>query len=256
MTLFKNLYQYRELLKTNIQKEIRGKYKGSFLGVLWSFLNPLLMVLVYALVFSIILRQDIPNYIIFLIVGVIPWNFFTTVINQGTNCIWINSGIIKKVYFPREILPVSVVLAGLVNFLISCIIIMLFVLISGMGFSWHLVWLPLIAILQTLFSLGLLFALCAIDTFARDVEYLVTFLLNLLFYATPIVYTADMFGQYKWILYLNPMTHFIEAYRSIFYYQTSPSMTSIMYISLFTILFLLFGYWIFRKLEKSFAEEV
>ena len=256
MTLFKNLYQYRELLKTNIQKEIRGKYKGSFLGVLWSFLNPLLMVLVYALVFSIILRQDIPNYIIFLIVGVIPWNFFTTVINQGTNCIWINSGIIKKVYFPREILPVSVVLAGLVNFLISCIIIMLFVLISGMGFSWHLVWLPLIAILQTLFSLGLLFALCAIDTFARDVEYLVTFLLNLLFYATPIVYTADMFGQYKWILYLNPMTHFIEAYRSIFYYQSSPSMTSIMYISLFTILFLLFGYWIFRKLEKSFAEEV
>lgn len=256
MTLFKNLYQYRELLKTNIQKEIRGKYKGSFLGVLWSFLNPLLMVLVYALVFSIILRQDIPNYIIFLIVGVIPWNFFTTVINQGTNCIWINSGIIKKVYFPREILPVSVVLAGLVNFLISCIIIMLFVLISGMGFSWHLVWLPLIAILQTLFSLGLLFALCAIDTFARDVEYLVTFLLNLLFYATPIVYTADMFGQYKWILYLNPMTHFIEAYRSIFYYQTSPSMTSIMYISLFTILFLLFGYWIFRKLEKGFAEEV
>ena len=256
MTLFKNLYQYRELLKTNIQKEIRGKYKGSFLGVLWSFLNPLLMVLVYALVFSIILRQDIPNYIIFLIVGVIPWNFFTTVINQGTNCIWINSGIIKKVYFPREILPVSVVLAGLVNFLISCIIIMLFVLISGMGFSWHLVWLPLIAILQTLFSLGLLFALCAIDTFARDVEYLVTFLLNLLFYATPIVYTADMFGQYKWILYLNPMTHFIEAYRSVFYYQTSPSMTSIMYISLFTILFLLFGYWIFRKLEKSFAEEV
>ena len=256
MTLFKNLYQYRELLKTNIQKEIRGKYKGSFLGVLWSFVNPLLMVLVYALVFSIILRQDIPNYIIFLIVGVIPWNFFTTVINQGTNCIWINSGIIKKVYFPREILPVSVVLAGLVNFLISCIIIMLFVLISGMGFSWHLVWLPLIAILQTLFSLGLLFALCAIDTFARDVEYLVTFLLNLLFYATPIVYTADMFGQYKWILYLNPMTHFIEAYRSIFYYQTSPSMTSIMYISLFTILFLLFGYWIFRKLEKGFAEEV
>ena len=153
MTLFKNLYQYRELLKTNIQKEIRGKYKGSFLGVLWSFLNPLLMVLVYALVFSIILRQDIPNYIIFLIVGVIPWNFFTTVINQGTNCIWINSGIIKKVYFPREILPVSVVLAGLVNFLISCIIIMLFVLISGMGFSWHLVWLPLIAILQTLFTI-------------------------------------------------------------------------------------------------------
>ena len=256
MTIFKNLYQYRELLKTNIKKEIRGKYKGSFLGVLWSFLNPLLMVLVYALVFSLIFRQDIPNYVIFLIVGVIPWNFFTTVINQGTNCIWINGGIIKKVFFPREILPVSVVLAGLVNFLISCVIILIFVFFSGIGFSWHLIWLPLIAVLQTLFSLGLLFALSSIDVYVRDVEYLITFILNLLFYATPIVYTADMFGQYKWLLYLNPMTHFIEAYRSIFYYQTSPSLASLGYISIFTIVFLILGYMIFRKLEKGFAEEV
>ena len=255
--IFKNLYQYRELLKTNVKKEIRGKYKGSFLGVLWSFLNPLLMVLVYALVFSAILKQDIPNYVIFLIVGVIPWNFFTTVIMQGTNCIWINGGIIKKVYFPREILPVSVVLAGLVNFLISCVIIFIFVLFSGMGFSIHLIWLPLIAILQTLFSLGLLFILSAVDVYVRDVEYLINFLISLLFYATPIVYTVDLFPEsVRWILYLNPMTHFIDAYRSIFYYQTAPSLMSILYISLFAVFFLVFGYMIFRKLEKGFAEEV
>ena len=255
--IFKNLYQYRELLKTNVKKEIRGKYKGSFLGVLWSFLNPLLMVLVYALVFSVILKQDIPNYVIFLIVGVIPWNFFTTVIMQGTNCIWINGGIIKKVYFPREILPVSVVLAGLENFLISCVIIFIFVLFSGMGFSIHLVWLPLIAILQTLFSLGLLFILSAVDVYVRDVEYLMNFLISLLFYATPIVYTVDLFPEsVRWILYLNPMTHFIVAYRSIFYYQTAPSLMSILYISLFAVFFLVFGYMIFRKLEKGFAEEV
>ena len=257
MTIFKSLYQYRELLKTNVQKEIRGKYKGSFLGVLWSFLNPLLMVLVYALVFSIILKQDIPNYIIFLIVGVIPWNFFTTVISQGTNCIWINGGIIKKVFFPREILPVSVVLAGLINFLISCIIILIFVFFSGIGFSWHLIWLPLIAVLQTLFSLGLLFALSAIDVYVRDVEYIISFLLNLLFYATPIIYTAELFPEsVRWILYLNPMTHFINAYRNIFYYQTSPSLMSLIYISIFVILFLIFGYLIFKKLERGFAEEV
>ena len=255
--IFKNLYQYRELLKTNVKKEIRGKYKGSFLGVLWSFLNPLLMVLVYALVFSVILKQDIPNYVIFLIVGVIPWNFFTTVIMQGTHRIWINGGIIKKVYFPREILPVSVVLAGLVNFLISCVIIFIFVLFSGMGFSIHLIWLPLIAILQTLFSLGLLFILSAVDVYVRDVEYLMNFLISLLFYATPIVYTVDLFPEsVRWILYLNPMTHFIDAYRSIFYYQTAPSLMSILYISLFAVFFLVFGYMIFRKLEKGFAEEV
>ena len=97
MKVFHDLYQYRELLKTNVQKEIRGKYKGSFLGVLWSFINPLLMVLVYALVFPYIMRTNVDNYLIFLIVAIIPWNFFTTVINSGCNCIWINGGIIKKV---------------------------------------------------------------------------------------------------------------------------------------------------------------
>ena len=257
MTIFKNLYQYRELLKTNVQKEIRGKYKGSFLGVLWSFLNPLLMVLVYALVFSIILKQDIPNYIIFLIVGVIPWNFFTTVITQGTNCIWINGGIIKKVFFPREILPVSVVLAGLVNFLISCIIILIFVFFSGIGFSWHLIWLPLIAVLQTLFSLGLLFALSAIDVYVRDVEYLVNFLLSLLFYATPIVYSVDAIPEnFTWIFKFNPMTYIIEGYRDIFYYQTTPEMGSLLIVLVIGILLCITGYLLFNKLQKKFAEEL
>ena len=101
MKVFKELYQYRELLKTNVQKEIRGKYKGSFLGVLWSFLNPLLMVLVYALVFPYIMRTNVDNYLVYLITGVIHWNFFTTCITTGCNCVWINGGIIKKVYFPR-----------------------------------------------------------------------------------------------------------------------------------------------------------
>lgn len=162
IVMFKNLYQYRELLKTNVQKEIRGKYKGSFLGVLWSFLNPLLMVLVYAIVFPYIMRTNIDNYLVYLITGVIPWNFFTTCITTGCNCVWINGGIIKKVYFPREILPISVVTAGFINFLISCVIILLFVLFSGIGFSIQLLWLPLIAIIQAILSLGLLFILSAI----------------------------------------------------------------------------------------------
>lgn len=257
MSIFKNLYHYRELLKTNIQKEIRGKYKGSFLGILWSFLNPLLMVLVYALVFPYIMRTNVENYLIFLIVAIIPWNFFTTCITTGCNCVWINGGIIKKVYFPREILPVSVILAGLINFLISCIIILVFLLLGGVGFSLQLLWLPLIVIIQSMFSLGLLFILSAVNVYVRDVEYLVSFLLNLLFYATPILYTADMFPQnIRFLLYLNPMTHFIDAYRSIFYYQTLPNFTSLFYIFFFSFFILILGYFVFRKLEKGFAEEV
>lgn len=257
MTIFKNLYQYRELLKTNVQKEIRGKYKGSFLGVLWSFLNPLLMVAVYAIVFPYIMRVSVPNYLIFLIVAIIPWNFFTTCITTGCNCIWMNGGIIKKVYFPREILPISVVCAGLINFLISCVIILIFVFFGGIGFSLQLLWLPLIAIIQSVLSLGLLFILSAINVYVRDIEYIVSFILNLLFYATPILYTADMFPEkIRWILYLNPMTHLVDSYRSIFYTKTMPNLGSLLYISIVALIILVIGYLIFRKLEKGFAEEV
>ncbi len=257
MSIFKNLYQYRELLKTNVQKEIRGKYKGSFLGVLWSFLNPLLMVLVYALVFPYIMRVPVDNYLVFLIVAIIPWNFFTTCITTGCNCVWLNGGIIKKVYFPREILPVSVIVAGLINFFISCLIILLFVIFGGVGLSIHILWLPLIAIIQSMLSLGLLFILSAINVYVRDVEYVVTFFLNLLFYGTPILYQASMFPEkIRWVLYLNPMAHLIDIYRSIFYYKMMPNLGSVCYILALSFMILIIGYMVFRKLEKGFAEEV
>ena len=257
MSIFKNLYQYRELLKTNVQKEIRGKYKGSFLGVLWSFLNPLLTVLVYAIVFPYIMRVKVPNYLIFLIVAIIPWNFFTTCITTGCNCVWLNGGIIKKVYFPREILPVSVILAGLINFLISCVIILIFLFFGGVGFSIHLLWLPVIAIIQSFLSLGLLFILSAINVYVRDVEYVVAFFVNLLFYGTPILYTVEMFPKnISWILKINPLGHLIDAYRSIFYYQTMPNFGSLLYLIIVSLIILIIGYSVFRKLEKGFAEEV
>ena len=126
MSHFKEIFKYSEFLKSNVKKDIRGKYKGSFLGVLWSFINPLLSVVVYAIVFRYIMRFNIEHYLIYLIAGIIPWTFFTTSINSGMNSILFNANIIKKVYFPREILPISSVTSGLVNFLISCIIILLF----------------------------------------------------------------------------------------------------------------------------------
>ena len=257
MNVFKELYQYRELLKTNVHKEIRGKYKGSVLGVLWSFLNPLLMVAVYAIVFPYLMRMQMDNYLVFLITGVIPWVFFTTVVTSGCNCVWINGGIIKKVYFPREILPISVVSAGLINFLISCIIILIFVLAGGIGLSINLVWLPVIAIIQCALSLGMLFILSAINVYVRDVEYLVQFIMNLVFYATPIIYNVSMFPQkFRWILYLNPMAHLIDAYRSIFYYKTMPDLTSLGIMGIVSFVVLVLGYIVFKKMEKGFAEEV
>ncbi len=258
MSLFKELYQYRELLKTNVKKEIRGKYKGSFLGVLWSFVNPLLMVLVYAIVFPYIMRFQEDNYLIFLIVAIIPWNFFTTVIAQGSITVRTNGNIIKKVYFPREILPISVVLSGLINFLISCIIIFIFLICSGIGLSWYLLLLPVIAIIEFMLSLGIVFAISSINIYVRDLEYIVNFIISLLFYATPVLYNINMFNG-SWIsklLLLNPMTHIINSYRDIMYYQQLPNMKNLGVVALVSFVIMVIGYKIFKKLEKGFAEEV
>ena len=257
MNFFKELYHYRELLKTNVKKDVRGKYKGSFLGILWSFINPLLQVLVYALVFPYIMKVETENYLIFLICGIIPWTWFITSISQGTTSITNNANLIKKVYFPREILPISVVTSGLVNFLISCLIILIFVIFGGLGITWHLVFLPFIIIVQYLFTLALIFVLSAFNVYVKDVEYIVAFIINMLFYATPILYTTEMFnGPILWLFRLNPLAHLINAYRDVFYVHHIPNLINLSILLGVSILLVIICYIIFKKLEKRFAEEV
>ena len=258
MKLFKELYQYRELLKTSVKKDIRGKYKGSFLGVLWSFVNPLLQVLVYAIVFPYIMKVQTDNYLIFLICGIIPWTWFITSISGGTNCIRLNANLIQKVYFPREILPISIVTSGMVNFLISCLIILIFVLLGGLGISWHLVFLPLIILIQYIITLAFLFLLSAVNVYIKDVEYLVVFILNMAFYATPVLYSSEVFAgsNLAWIFKINPMAHLINAYRDIFYVHQIPQLGSLAILLVAGLVLLVLCYLAFDKLEKRFAEEI
>lgn len=257
MKLVQDLKNYREFLKSNVKKDIRGKYKGSFLGVLWSFINPLLSVLVYAIVFPYIMRIKVENYLIYLITGIIPWTFFTSSINMGMISILSNADIIKKVYFPRIILPISTITSCLVNFLISCIIILIFCIGSGLGISIHLLWLPFIAIIQYVMLLGFTFILSAIEMYMRDIEHIVSFILSMAFYVTPILYTPDIFpDNLAWVLKLNPMAYLVNAYRSVFFYQKMPDMMGILIVGIFSIVIFFIGYLIFEKLQKGFAEEV
>lgn len=259
MKLFKDLYGYRELLKTNIKKDIRGKYKGSFLGVLWSFINPLLMTLVYAIVFPYLMRgAGYEHYTTFLIIGILPWNWFTTSIAQGTFTILGNAGIIKKVYFPREILPISVVVSGLVNFLISCLVMALFIIFSGIGFNIYLIYLPLVIMTQFLFTLGIVFITSAINIYIRDLEYIINFIIQMLFYATPILYSMDMFtgSRIGTIIQFNPMTPIINSYRNILYWGVTPQIKSLIFVLIGSIFLCFIGLKIFRRLSKGFAEEV
>ncbi len=255
--MIKELYQYRQLLKSNVRKEIRGKYKGSFLGVLWSFVNPLLMTLVYAIVFPFLLRNSQEHYTTFIIIGILPWNWFTTSISQGTNSILVNGGIIKKVYFPRAILPISIIVSGLVNFLISCLIIFIFLICSGIGFSFNILYLPIIILLQFILQLGIILITSSIDVYVRDAEYIINFFISLLFYATPILYSLDMFPQkLRFILQLNPVASLVTSYKNILYYQIAPNFMQLGYVLVLSLFLLWIGMKIFNKLEKGFAEEL
>ena len=256
--MIKELYDYRELLKSNIRKDIRGRYKASVLGVLWSFINPLLTVLVYAIVFPYLMRSTAENYIVYLVTGIIPWTFFQTVLNQCLTCIKSNAGIIKKVYFPRVILPISAMCSGIINFFISCLIILVFCVVWNVGISWHIILVPLIALIEGLFALGLGMALGAMDAYLQDLEYIVNFITQLLFYGTPIVYEISQFSSQSvlsFLIRLNPMTTIMNSYRDVFLYHQIPDLGALAIVGVFTIVVVLIGYVIFTKLEKGFAEQ-
>ena len=257
MQIFKELYNYREFLKTSIKKEFRGKYKKSFLGVLWSFLNPLFQLLIYAIVFPFILRNNVDNYTIFLIVALMPWNFFNMTILQSAASIVANGGIIKKVYFPREILPISTATSNLLNFLITGIIVFAALLISGIGIGTSVLVLPLIIIIQYILQLGLAFIFSSITVYVRDVEYLLNVFMMLMFYLCPIVYSADMIpDKFLSIFKLNPMFHIIRYYRTILYDKQIPNMSHVFILLIACLSILIIGYLIFQKCKKRFAEEL
>ncbi len=256
MNIFKNLYDYRELLYTSVKKDVRGKYKNSFLGVIWSFLNPLLQIAVYAFVFGKILNVGTDNYAVFICCGLIPWTFFSTAINKCAFTIIENGGIIKKVYFPREVLPVSVVTAECVNFFISTLIILAFVFFSGIGFSWHIVFYPFILAVLYLFLIAISFLFSSITVYVRDLQHFIGVGLQLMFYATPIAYSSSRVpANFQWVVKINPVAYVIEGFRDIFLNHTMPDIIGLGIIALVSIALFIVNYAIFSKLQKGFAEQ-
>lgn len=257
MNLFKNLHNYREFLKTSIKKEFRGKYKKSFLGVLWSFLNPLFQLLIYAIVFPLILKNNIENYTVFLIVALMPWTFFNSTIIQSAACIVNNAGIVKKVYFPREILPISTATSNLINFLITQLIVFIALIVSGIGIGKSIILFPIVVLIQYILQLGLAFIFSAITVYIRDVEYIINIFMMLMFYLCPIVYEPSMIPEeFLKFFKLNPMFHIISLYRTILYDKQIPDILSIFWLFVACFIILIFGYRVFNRLQKRFAEEL
>lgn len=257
MKLFKNIYEYREFLKTNVKKDVRGKYKKSFLGVLWSFLYPLLQMAVYAFVFGSVLKVGEPNFAVFICCGLIPWNFFSTSINRSTTTFIENAGIIKKVYLPRELLPISAVSAEAVNFIISTIIIIVFVLLSGLGFSLTWLFYPVLLIVLYVFLLAISLFLSSLTVYFRDIQHFTGIFLQMMFYATPIAYAGSRVPEkFSFVLKLNPIAYIIDGFRDIFMNHQIPELFPLLCLFLIGVVLFIIGYFFFNKLQKGFAEEL
>ncbi|WP_304181547.1 ABC transporter permease [Leptotrichia trevisanii] len=257
MKILKEIYNYRQMIYSLVNKELKVRYKGSILGFFWTFLNPLLQLIIYTIVFSVILKSNIKNFHIYLFVGLVPWIFFTTCIQAGSVSIVANKDLVKKIYFPRIVLPIATVNAAFMNMIYTMIVVILTVFFSEIGLSWYILLLPFIMILQYIMVLGITFVFAALNVFFRDLEYILSIVLMAWFYLTPIVYTIDMVPkEYRGIFFINPMTSIIMFYREILYYKKIPDFSFFSNIVLYSIVMIFIGYFIFEKLQKSFAEEL
>ena len=258
LTIFSDIYKYRQMIFSLVHKELRGKYKGSVLGFFWTFLNPLLQLLVYTFVFSIIMKQNIDKYYLFLFVALVPWIFFSSCVAAGSNCVFSYGDLVKKIYFPREVLPISFVTSQFVNMLYTFIVIFAVIICTRHGVNFvALLYLPAIMIVEYLLALGMTLLFSAITVYVRDVAHFLGIITMAWQFLTPVMYPpTSVPAKYQPVFNLNPMTHVIEAYRDILYYKQIPDLKTLGVAVAMGVFFLVFGELVFSKLQKGFAENL
>lgn len=258
MKTFKELYEYREMIASLVRKDLRGRYKGSVLGFLWTFINPLLQLAVYTIVFSIILPTNIDKYYLHLFVALIPWIFFSSCLSVGSGIILAEKNLVTKIYFPREVLPVSYVTSCFVNMLYCFIVVLAVVLISGVPFNLA-AWLclPVIMAVEYILALGITLITSSITVYFRDLQHILGIGAMAWQFMTPVMYPIDIVpDRFMPIFMLNPMTPVIIAYRDIMYFGRIPSFSTLMHALIFGMVTFVAGVVIFSFLKRHFAEEL
>ncbi len=254
----KEYVEHNELLLNLIAKELKLKYKNSMLGFLWSFINPFILMAVYTFIFGVVFKsRGIANYPIFLLVGLLPWNFLALSLSSSVASIIGNASLVKKVYFPREFLVISVVAANLVTFMLELVVLFAFLLLYGYRFYYFIPVLMLAIALESILVSGLCLFFASANVYFRDIQQLLSVILLLWFFATPIVYKLEMVpSKLQFFLKLNPMTYIILLYREALFSNFIPSLmvTSIAFTS--SVAIFVMGYTVFNRLSKSFAKEV
>jgi len=256
MKIFKEIYSYREMIFNLVRKDLRGRYKGSVLGFLWTFINPLLQLLVYTVVFSVIMRAGIEKFYLFLFVALVPWIFFSTCLSAGSGIIITEKNLVVKIYFPREVIPIYFVTSSFVNMLYCFIVVFAVIIISGIPINFiALLYLPVIMLVEYILALGVCFIVSGVTVYFRDMQHIMGIFAMAWQFLTPVLYPITIVPDYLMpIFMLNPMTPVINAYRDILFYAKIPDMFTLIHAVAVGVVILIAGFLIFNKLKRRFAE--
>jgi len=254
----RELWQYRALLWNLTQRELKARYRGSGLGFLWTFLNPLLLMAVYALVFGVIQKNNIPHYTYFVFVGLLPWIWFSTSVGSGASTISDRRDLLTKVRFPAQVLPATVVTTNLINFLLSLPLMVALGAAFGVWPNVHALAFPLVLFAQLVFTLAVTFIVSALNVRFRDLQHIIQNVLTLWFFVTPVLYIPNAVPEVARRLYLiaNPMAVIINSYQGIFYEHRWPHWRALAIVTLVSLLLLALAARVFEDRREEFAELV
>lgn len=266
-THLSELWRYRDLVRNLALRDLKARYKNSILGFLWSLLNPLLMMVVFTIVFTVMLPSNIEKYPVFILVGLLPWNWFATSLSGCVQSIVGNANLVKKVYFPREVLPIAVVIANGVNFLLALLVLFALILVYQIPLTAWVLFLPVLIAVQFVFTLGLGLVMSALNVRFRDTAVILEVVLQAWFFLTPVVYDMRVLPEVKTILgaevavrrlayILNPIGSLIASYRDILYWSVPPGLDFVARTAATSFVILLLGYLFFNRLAPTFGEDV
>ncbi len=258
-----NLFRYRGLIQSLVARELKARYRGSVFGFLWSFINPLLLLLIYSFVFTYVLPNQVEGvqpYALFMFCGILPWNWFATSLSDAAGSLIAGGNLIKKVLFPAEVLPLVSVLTNMVHFFLGLPILIAFLVFYRLPpDAWDLVWFPVAVLVQLVFTSALAMFLAALTVHFRDIRDILANVLTLWFFATPIIYPwfQPNVQKYRLLFNVNPFTHLAVSYQEILFFNGPIGHWRwLLALGAGSVLLFLATYWLFDRLRDSFAEAV
>jgi ABC-type polysaccharide/polyol phosphate export permease len=252
--LLRDTYRYRELIWALALKELKIRYKRSFLGFLWALLNPMLLMLVLTFVFSTIMPVKIPHYAIFLLSMLLPWTFFAQSLSYATESIVGNGDLIKKVKVAKLVFPIAALVSNMINLLLSMIPLLLIVLAMGHPLHWTWIFLPVPLLALTIITLGMTFFFAAANVYYRDVSHILQIVIQVWFYVSPIIFSLDFYPpQYRVLFKLNPMLYVLNGFRLSVYYGQLPTLQSVAASFVCGFIALFIGFYFFRRHQDDFV---